>query len=160
MYTAMAIEGLDTNGDGIYSREELAELAKVNMDGLKEFDYFTFVKLGDTTLKLKEPVDYWLEHKGGVLSLYFTLPLAEPVLADAPGFSFSVYDPSFFIAFDLVKDDPVKLSGGAPGCAAHVEAPAQGSDVQALGNAFSNQLGPGSWGGSMAKSISVSCHKS
>ena len=34
-YTAMAIEGLDTNGDGNYDRKELEELAKVNVDGLK-----------------------------------------------------------------------------------------------------------------------------
>ena len=40
-YTAMAIEGLDKNKDGKYDREELAELAKVNIDGLKEFAYFT-----------------------------------------------------------------------------------------------------------------------
>src|SRR5690606_6177417 len=33
MYTAMAIQGLDTNGDGTYSREELTELAQVNIDG-------------------------------------------------------------------------------------------------------------------------------
>jgi ABC-type uncharacterized transport system substrate-binding protein len=69
MYTAMAIEGLDTNGDKIYSREELADLAKVNIDGLKEFGYFTYAKLGQTALKMKEPTDYWLEHKDGVLSL-------------------------------------------------------------------------------------------
>src|SRR5215510_2431854 len=31
-YTAMAIEGLDKNKDGKYDREELAELAKVNID--------------------------------------------------------------------------------------------------------------------------------
>ena len=30
-YSAMAVEGLDTNNDGKYSREELAELAKVNV---------------------------------------------------------------------------------------------------------------------------------
>ena len=41
-YTAMAVEGLDTNKDGKYSREELHELAKTNMEGLKEFGYFTF----------------------------------------------------------------------------------------------------------------------
>ena len=41
-YTAMAIEGLDKNKDGVYDREELAELAKVNIEGLKDFAYFTF----------------------------------------------------------------------------------------------------------------------
>ena len=41
-YTTMAIEGLDKNKDGVYDREELAELAKVNIEGLKDFAYFTF----------------------------------------------------------------------------------------------------------------------
>ncbi len=44
-YTQTAIEGLDANKDGVYSREELAELAKVNIEGLKEFSYFTYPKL-------------------------------------------------------------------------------------------------------------------
>ena len=61
-YTAMAIEGLDNNDDGKYDRKELAGLAQVNIDGLKEFDYFTFAKLGEDKRKFKPPVNYWLEH--------------------------------------------------------------------------------------------------
>lgn len=61
-YSAMAIEGLDTNKDGKYSREELAELAKVNIDGLKEFGYFTVPQLGSEELAVAAPKDFWLEH--------------------------------------------------------------------------------------------------
>ena len=65
--------------DGKYDREELAELAKVNIDGLKEFAYFTTgvgCRPGD---QVRAPSDYWLEHRDGALSLNFTLPFAEPV---------------------------------------------------------------------------------
>src|SRR4029078_11770205 len=58
-YTAMAIEGLDTNKDGVYSKEELEPLAKVNVESLKDFDYFTFVYSedeGDKMLPLKPPI--------------------------------------------------------------------------------------------------------
>ena len=48
--------------------------------------------------------DYWLEHKDGLLSLHFTLPFASPVPAEAKGFSFAVYDPTYFIAFELAED--------------------------------------------------------
>ncbi|MEZ5851444.1 MAG: DUF1007 family protein [Hyphomicrobiaceae bacterium] len=61
-YTAMAIQDLDTNKDGRYSREELAELAKINIDGLKEFGYFTNANLGEARLALDAPRDYWLDH--------------------------------------------------------------------------------------------------
>ena len=131
-YTTSAIEGLDKNKDGVYDRTELAELAKVNVDALKDFDYFTFPTLGGQALKLGEPKDYWLEHKGGTLSLYFTVTLASPVLTDAKAFTFAVYDPSYFIAFDLAKtDNPVQIGSGAPkGC--KLEQP-EHRDTAALG---------------------------
>lgn len=160
-YTAMAIQGLDKNQDGIYSREELAELANVNIEGLKEFEYFTFAKLGDAKLALKPPVNYWLEHKDGVLSLHFTLPISEPILASAPGFSFQVYDPSYFIAFDLAEKNPAKLGPGAPaGCSIDVSVPkADSEQAQNLGEAFSGQVG-GDFASDLAKTISVKCAQS
>ena len=61
-YSGMAIEGLDTNNDGIYDRNELAELAKVNIDGLSQMNYFTTARLGEQQLGFDAPKDYFLEH--------------------------------------------------------------------------------------------------
>ncbi len=162
MYTAMAIQGLDVNGDGAYDRDELAELAKVNMEGLKEFGYFTAAKLGETALKFADPKDYWLEFKDGVLALHFTLPLAGAVLAEAEGFSFSVYDQTYFIAFDMAEHDPVKLAAGAPaGCAASVGVPqAEANATQKLSESFAAQLGGMNYGFGFAKTVSITCPKS
>ncbi len=60
-FSAFAIQGFDTNQDGVYSREELSELAKVNVESMADFGYFTF---GDNTrveFDFNAPVDYWLE---------------------------------------------------------------------------------------------------
>jgi ABC-type uncharacterized transport system substrate-binding protein len=162
LYTTMAIQGLDANGDGAYDKAELAELAKVNMDGLKEFDYFTQARLGGQPLKLAQPKESWLEYKDGVLSLNFVLPLDQPVLADADGFSFSVSDPSYFIAFDLAKDKPVRLSEGAPaGCQANVVVAEQDkAELERLGRAFQQELGGASMAIGAQKSIAVSCPRS
>lgn len=163
LYTAQAVQGLDTNGDGTYDRQELAELAKVNMDGLKEFAYFTFAKLGETDVALGEPTDAWLEHKDGTLALHFTVPLRQPVLAEADGFSFSVYDPSFFIAFDLAKDNPIRLAEQAPqGCTAEIGIPKSDQiDLSRLGESFAQELGDyAGFGLSMAKTVSIRCAKS
>ncbi len=143
IYTQQAVEGLDKNGDGKYSREELQELAQVNIDGLKEFDYFTYAKLGSTALKFKPPVDYWLDYtEKGILTLHFTLPLEQPVTADAAGFNFAVFDSSYFIAFDYAETDPVKLGANAPPtCKAAIEEPAEDTDTQRLNDAFSSALG-------------------
>jgi ABC-type uncharacterized transport system substrate-binding protein len=166
MYTAMAIQGLDANGDGTYSREELAELAKVNIDGLKEFGYFTVAKLGDKVVKTKDPTEYHLEYKDSVLSLFFTLPFEQPVLADAPNFNFAVFDETFFIAFDFVKDNPVKLSAGAPaGCTASVGVPENELEqFKALNESFGGQLSAGDanagTGMGYAQTVTLGCKKS
>ena len=156
-YTAMAIEGLDKNNDGKYDREELAELAKVNIDGLKDFGYFTFPLLAGQELKVGEARDYWLEHKDGILSLHFTLPFAQPVLMDAKGLTLSIYDPSYFIAFDLAKTDPVRLSEGAPKtCKIRVGAAAQEpGEAKPLSEALQQQFG--AFAVSSSKTISIGC---
>ncbi|WP_209015425.1 HoxN/HupN/NixA family nickel/cobalt transporter [Roseibium limicola] len=61
-YTAFAIQGFDKDGDGAYSREELAELAQVNIESMGDFGYFTFGDNGRVELDFK-PRDgaYWLE---------------------------------------------------------------------------------------------------
>lgn len=243
-YTSMAVQGLDTNNDGVYDRSELAELAKVNMDGLKEFEYFTAARLSTEKLKFGAPKDFWLEHaeapegavevtmKTGdaafegtgaeivkppeppkgffarlwswlfgdstdtsrtadakpaerpkVLSLHFTLPLAQPVLADAPGFSFTISDPSFFIAFEPAAKDPVVLGPGAPqGCRIAIgevpappPAPPTGTDAVAkpsadpaaepnpaadasrLGDAFAQQFGGQTVGFGFVRPATISC---
>ena len=76
-YTSFAIDGLDTNGDGIYSEEELKPLAQTNIEALKEFEYFTFPFMGETKLPTKAPVDYRLDYKDKLLTLTFTLAARE-----------------------------------------------------------------------------------
>ncbi len=168
MYTAMAVQGLDKDGDGAYSREELAELVKVNMDGLKEFSYFTYAKLASADLALSEPKDAWLEYVNGVLRLHFQLPLSQPVLAEAEGFNYSIFDPSFFIAFEPEKTEAVKLSSAPDGCSAALVDPnadQAAQDAKRLGEAMAQNLGGdlaaglGSGYGS-TKTVSVTCKKS
>lgn len=158
-YTAMAIQGLDTNNDGIYSRQELSELAKVNMDGLKEFDFFTYARQGETKLTFGPPQDYWLEHANGILTLHFKLPLTAPLEAGAKGFQFAVYDPSAFIAFELAKGEPVTLAGAPQGCRVTVGKMEETPDEKSLTSAMQQQFG-GGIGGAGTQSSVVTCGNS
>ena len=167
MYTAMAIQGLDKNNDGTYDKAELAELAQVNMDGLKDFDYFTFPKLGTSDITLAGPQEPWLEHTGGILRLHFKLPLSQPVLAEAEGFNFSVHDPSYFIAFDPEKTGALKLSAGAPeGCKVafgEIKSDPGSEELKAklLDNAFAQELGQTQdIGAGFSTTATVTCAKS
>ena len=163
-YTAMALEGLDTNNDGKYDQHELEPLLKVNMDGLKEFNYFTIAKLGDEQLAFSPPTNAHLEYTSeGVLRLYFHLTLAKPVLADAEGLTFAVFDPSFFIDFEPEKTDAVKLSSAPDGCSATLldpDAEEQDAQQKKLGAAMIQQFGAGVVGFGTHKTVAVTCKKS
>ena len=166
-YTAMAVEGLDTNKDGIYSKEELQPLAKVNVESLKDFDYFTFVHFEgeeDKMLPLKPPVDYWIDYDKNVLTLHFTLPLDKPVDTHGKPVQVDVYDPSFFVAFGFATEKPVTLAGAdSKGCTAEITLPdpETAADTKALTESFFSQLEPNSnFGSQFAQTATVECKDS
>lgn len=75
-FTAFALQGLDTDGDGRHSREELEPLAKENVEALVDYGYFTFVSVGDYAAGFAAPENYRLDLDEARLTLHFTLPLA------------------------------------------------------------------------------------
>src|SRR6187549_458302 len=95
MFSTYALQGIETKTKGVYSREELAPLAQTNVESLKEFAYFTFAKADGKKEKFLEPIDYFLEHRDGVLTLHFTLPAKAPFKARQT--ALEVFDPAFFI---------------------------------------------------------------
>ncbi|MEO9777035.1 DUF1007 family protein [Roseibium sp.] len=60
-FSAFAIQGFDTDNDGVYSRAELSELAKVNVESMADFGFFTFGDNARVEFDFGEPTDYWLE---------------------------------------------------------------------------------------------------
>src|SRR5204863_5758091 len=48
-YSSWSIQGLDTDNDGQMTGAEMQELAIENMDGLSEYEYYTFAGRGRAT---------------------------------------------------------------------------------------------------------------
>ncbi|HSM43062.1 MAG TPA: DUF1007 family protein [Afifellaceae bacterium] len=119
-FSAYAIQGLDTDGDGTYSKAELDPLAEVNVTSLSEFAFFTFMAIGEKDVAFSEPRDYWLDLADGFLTLHFTLPLTEPVKPDAAAV-LEVYDPEYFVAFELPSTEAVRLVDAPAGCGLTVQ---------------------------------------
>ena len=158
LYSSFAVQGLDKKGGNNPSREELKELAQLNIESLKEFGYFTHPRTGADKVGVKPPTDYYLEHKDGLLSLIFTLPLDKPVAANTAPLAFAVYDPTYFIAFQFAKDKALTLAPGAPaGCVIEMRSQAGPGEADKLTDAFAKALGPGSGGAVMSDSVVVAC---
>lgn len=115
-FSAFASQGLDKNGDGILSMEELQPLAKVNVESLKDYDYFTFLKVAGKRIGFKIPTEYWLQSSDGYLTLFYTLPLMQAVKPDANGVTVEVYDPGYFVDYQMVEKDPAKLIDAPATC--------------------------------------------
>jgi len=159
MYSAFVTEGQGKDG-ALMTKEELAPLAKSNVESLAEFDYFTFAKAGGKSVEFGEPEDYSLEEqKDKRVVLRFTLPLKPPVSA-SKAFSFQVYDPTYFVAFEMEKTNPVSMTGAQKGCSVNVLGanPLAEADTKKLTESFFSGLSPGyDFGVKLASRVIVAC---
>jgi ABC-type uncharacterized transport system substrate-binding protein len=156
MYSAYALQGLETKTKGVYSREELEPLAQTNVESLKEFGFFTFARADGKKEKFQEPVDYFLEYKGDTLTLHFTLPLKNAL--QARQLVLEVFDREFFIDFKYVDQDPVKLVGAPADCKMQFQRPTDGSaEAQTLGEQNFASGNNSNYGARFANKITVDC---
>lgn len=157
-FSSFALQGLETTADGKPTEKTLAELAQVNIDSLKEYDYFTYAKRGKEQFPFDPPKDYNLTYDGTQLTLHFTLPLQKPLAAKGST-AIDVYDPTYFVAFQLADNDPVKMSASPSGCRVdlHRPDPATGNSTT-LSEGFFNALTSSSnFGSQFANRATVSC---
>ena len=116
MFSTFATQGLDQAQKGVFTRQELQPLAKVNVESLKEYEFFTFAKADGKKAEFVDPQDYYLEYKNQILTLHFVLPLKAPLKAKR--LDLQIFDPSFFVdfSFDPKATYPAVLVGAPPQC--------------------------------------------
>lgn len=161
LFSSMAVQGLDANGDGVYSREELASLAEINVTSLDEFKYFTFGKAGDKRVGFDKPKDYWLERLPDArLVLHFTLPVKDGAPEKGAPFRVEVYDPTYFVAFQFARDEAAKLVSAPGGCGVALERPPAPDETQSkkLSESYFTGLSPGAnFGAQFSNTLLVAC---
>ena len=113
-YTQMALEGLDVDGDGLYSQDELAPLTKENIESLKDYEYFTVMRANGEQQKIGEVTDAGQIWSNNKLTLHFQVPLERPIDPKKEEFMLKVYDPEFFIDLEYPADDAVDVTGKIP----------------------------------------------
>jgi len=160
MFSVFATQGLEGKTKGEFTREELAPLAKVNIDSLKEYDYFTYVTADGKKAPLSDPPEgkYWLDFKDSILTLHFILPLKQPV--KAKDLKVEIYDPTIFVDFEFAKDRPVSAANLPAQCKMTFERPREMTyaEGKALSNIPADQPNTQmAWGAMFANKILVNC---
>lgn len=160
MFSTYALQGIESKTKGVYTRDELKPLAQTNVESLKEYAFFTFAKIGPMGNQKKEkfndPVDYYLEYKNSALTLHFTLPFKTPF--KSPTLMVEVFDPSYFIDFQLSENDPVSLVGAPATCKLAIQRPTDGSAQAQTMNEQTFLNGDNSnYGAMFANKITVEC---
>jgi len=158
-FSVFATQGLESKRRGVFTREELAPLAEVNVTSLKEYRFFTFAKADGKKTPFNEPVDYYLDYDAdrSVLTLHFTLPLKAPIRAKQ--LYVDVYDPTYFVDFAFIEKNPVTLVGAPAGCKLSIVRPEEANvQAQRLPESFFNSLDASAgWGAQFTNKISVKC---
>lgn len=120
-FSQYALQGMDTNEDGAYTKDELAPLAEINVTSLKDFEFFSYLTIGENRMALLPPTKYWLEYQGDRLTLFYTLPVEQPQPIRQHAM-LEIFDREYFVEFGFPKENSVVLDG-APDCSARHHPP-------------------------------------
>lgn len=136
-FSSWMIQGLDTNGDGQTTPDELQALADENLEGLGEFGFYTFAGKDDALMAFTPVGDQRFVYENGRATLTFSVDATRPQPM-AGRFDLGIYDPEYYVAISFGGASDVTLENAPDGCSAVVEPPkpmdpALGERLYALG---------------------------
>ena len=159
MYSAFATQGIGKDGQ-LLSQGRTRSACQDQRRISRGIRLFHLCEGSQPKDRIRCPADYSLEQRQDKLVvLRFTLPLKISTSATR-AFSFQVYDPTYFVAFEMEKDNPVNLAGAPKGCSINVlgSNPLAASDTKKLSESFFSGLSPGTdFGVKLASRIIVAC---
>ena len=121
-FSSWVIQGLDTNGDRITSPEELQSLADENVQGLGEFEFYTFAGSQDSLLKFQALGDQHMVYENGRVTLSYSLKTERPHPV-GQRFELGVYDPDYYVAITFADKSDVTLENAPGSCAVTLDPP-------------------------------------
>lgn len=129
-YSAWAVQGLDANLDGTVSPEELQPLADDNMQGLSEYEYYTFAGEGPDNLKFAFGSNPAMDYTDGRQTLNFDVALDAPY-AIQDHLELAINDPEYYVAISFANADAVTLANAPANCSVSLTDPEPMSDALA-----------------------------
>lgn len=116
-FSSALIADFDKNKNKAFDPDEVAELAKNAFAALKEYGYFTHVRVNGKETAITETRAFAPAIKDGKVVYRFVAILPQPVDPRTDKIDASIYDESYYVDVDVNDKAGVKLAGtGAEGC--------------------------------------------
>lgn len=116
-YSQFATDGIDKNKNGKFDANELQELANTYAKNLKDYQYFTFIQNDGKAAETGAPTNAKAVFNKGQLTFAFRLPLVKAIDPAAIKFSYSSFDPTYYIDIAPAATNSVVFTGATPkGC--------------------------------------------
>jgi nickel/cobalt exporter len=129
-FSVWQTQGLDTDGDGITSSQEMQELADENLVGLSEYGFYTYAGEGDETLTMVASGTAMFEYVDNRSTLTFAVAPEQPYrIKDT--LEIAINDPEYYVAITFADASTVTLENAPAGCTARLDPPEEMSDVLA-----------------------------
>lgn len=159
-YTALSIPDFDANHNKVLDPDELLYLAQDNLRNLSDYSYFTFVDAGPEATGFEAFEDVGSRMEQGRIGMDFTLVLESPVDPRSVGFSYRIYDPSYYVSMIHEKDGGVRLEGAEhSGCAYELQRPEPNAVWVSLAQSLDkNATAPDDLGKYFAERVAIACH--
>ncbi len=123
MFSSMMLTDFRAQPDGSFTLKTATALKEGGFDNLSNYHYFLAFQEGSRALK-KIAIEQFKPYvvDGATLVYSFFVPLDIPVTASQVTIRTTVYDDSYYVAFDLMHVDDVTITGGdGVTCALSVE---------------------------------------
>lgn len=158
-YSMFVLEGAVAIGGGAPSQAALEDLMRENMTNLAEYNFFTEARSGNTPLSFDAPYDLATRMDGMRLEMSFVLPIRDPALVSDMPFSYSIFDPSYYIEMLHAKSETrIELINAPEKCRVALQQPEPDPEqVMFAASLGQNEEGPSGLGRIFAETAQVSC---
>jgi ABC-type uncharacterized transport system substrate-binding protein len=111
IFSSFVIQQHDKNRNGKFDKAENASVQKEAFSNLRNYGYFTHVRVDDQKLPLDQVEDFQATTNKNILIYEFTLVMPKPVDLAKHRVAVGVFDPEYYVEVDLDENDPVQFRG-------------------------------------------------
>lgn len=121
-FSVWQVQGLDTDGDGITTSEEMQELADENLAGLSEYGFYTSAGEGDAALGFVPDGRARFDYDNTRSTLTFAIQPERPYRINDQ-LEIAIADPEYYVAITLRGLEDVTTEGMPDSCSLHLDPP-------------------------------------